>query len=97
MAWDFATEPEFHEQLDWVGDFVREEVEPLDLLFHDRPACHLAPELGGQRFGQVRLALINEILGRSVFAPRVFGCQAMATNTSSRGRSGSHSGFPITG
>ena len=31
MAWDFETEPEFQEKLDWVDTFVREEVEPLDL------------------------------------------------------------------
>ena len=28
-------------------------------------ACHLGPELGGQGYGQVKLALMNEILGRS--------------------------------
>ena len=39
-------------------------------------ACHLEPELGGQGYGQVKLALMNEILGRSRFAPTVFGCQA---------------------
>jgi acyl-CoA dehydrogenase len=39
-------------------------------------SCHLTPELGGQGYGQVHLALINEILGRSAFAPSVFGCQA---------------------
>lgn len=39
-------------------------------------ACHLGPELGGQGFGQVKLALINEILGRSHWAPSIFGCQA---------------------
>jgi len=39
-------------------------------------ACHLGPELGGQGFGQLKLALMNEILGRSRFAPTVFGCQA---------------------
>jgi acyl-CoA dehydrogenase len=39
-------------------------------------ACHLGPELGGPGYGQVKLALMNEILGRSVFAPTVFGCQA---------------------
>lgn len=27
MAWDFATEPEFQNQLDWMDDFVREHVE----------------------------------------------------------------------
>ena len=39
-------------------------------------ACHLGPELGGQGYGQVKLALLNEILGRSNFGPTVFGCQA---------------------
>ena len=33
MAWDFETEPEFQEKLDWADAFVREEVEPLDLVF----------------------------------------------------------------
>lgn len=39
-------------------------------------SCHLTPDLGGQGFGQVQLAYMNEILGRSAFAPSVFGCQA---------------------
>ncbi|QUD90365.1 acyl-CoA dehydrogenase family protein [Phenylobacterium montanum] len=42
-------------------------------------ACHLGPELGGPGYGQVKLALLNEILGRSHFAPVVFGCQAPDT------------------
>ncbi|MCH2171957.1 acyl-CoA dehydrogenase family protein [Myxococcota bacterium] len=107
MAWDFETEPEFQENLDWMDEFVREEVEPLDLLFRGKSdavfdtknelvaqvlaplkeevkkkglwACHLTPELGGGGYGQVRLALMNEILGRSMFASRVFGCQAPDT------------------
>ena len=33
MAWDFETEPEFQAKLDWADEFVREEVEPLDLLW----------------------------------------------------------------
>ena len=33
MAWDFETDPEYQEKLDWAADFVREEVEPLDFLF----------------------------------------------------------------
>ena len=100
MSWDFETEAEFQKELDWVQQFVREEVEPLDyVLGHPydvrdpkrnalvRPlqaevkkrklwACHLGPELGGQGYGQVKLALMNEILGGSRFAPIVFGCQA---------------------
>ena len=38
--------------------------------------CHLGPELVGQGYGQVKLGLINEILGRSRCGPIVFGCQA---------------------
>jgi acyl-CoA dehydrogenase len=102
MAWDFSTEPEFQEKLDWMDGFVRDEIEPMDLAFsghlvydkshpvHEkvlRPlqeevkkqglwACHLGPDLGGLGYGQLKLALMNEILGRSNWAPSAFGCQA---------------------
>jgi acyl-CoA dehydrogenase len=103
MAWDFETDPEFQRELDWIDAFVRDEVEPIDLLLRDpydvrdprrnalvRPlqeevkrrrlwACHLGPELGGLGYGQVKLGLINEIIGRSRFGPVVFGCQAPDT------------------
>src|SRR5690606_37348417 len=39
-------------------------------------AAHLGPELGGQGFGQVKLALLHEILGASDLAPFVFGNHA---------------------
>jgi len=39
-------------------------------------AAHLGPELGGQGFGQVKLALMHEILGGSEYGPPVFGNQA---------------------
>ena len=42
-------------------------------------ACHLGPELGGAGYGQLKLGLMNEILGRSRFGPTVFGCQAPDT------------------
>lgn len=104
--WDFSTDSEFQEKLDWMNTFVRQECEPLDLLFpnHGDPydtsnrasrailkplqaqvkarglwACHLGPELGGQGYGQVKLALMNEILGRSYWAPTVFGAAAPDT------------------
>jgi acyl-CoA dehydrogenase len=104
--WEFSTEPEFQEKLDWMARFVREEVEPLDLLFpaagdpYDTGntaarailgplqeqvkaqglwACHLGPELGGPGYGQLKLALMNEILGRSYWAPSVFGTAAPDT------------------
>jgi acyl-CoA dehydrogenase len=100
MNWHFATDPEFQEQLDWIDEFVTEEVQPIDHVI-DHPfnmanplrhalikplqaqvkerglwACHLGPHLGGPGYGQLKLALMNEILGRSVSAPVVFGCQA---------------------
>ena len=98
--WDFETEPDYQEKLDWADAFVRDEVEPLDHVLGSpfdksnprvieliRPlqqqvkdqalwACHLGPELGGPGYGQVKLALLNEILGRSGWAPTIFGCQA---------------------
>jgi acyl-CoA dehydrogenase len=42
-------------------------------------ACHLGPELGGQGYGQIKLALMNEVLGAARFGPIVFGCQAPDT------------------
>ncbi len=39
-------------------------------------AAHLPPELGGMGFGQVRLGLLHEILGRCYLAPVVFGNNA---------------------
>jgi len=98
--WDFETDPEYQKKLDWVEEFMREKLEPLDFAPLDpyektnpqvlkvlRPlqqavrdqglwAAHLGPELGGQGYGQVKLALLNEIVGRSRWAPSVFGSQA---------------------
>jgi len=33
MAWDFSTDPAFQKKLDWVEEFCKEEVEPLDYVF----------------------------------------------------------------
>jgi alkylation response protein AidB-like acyl-CoA dehydrogenase len=103
--WDFSTEPEFQEKLDWVERFCREEIEPLELLFpyavrlgrRDekmralvRPlqdqikaqglwAVFLDEDLGGPGYGQLKLALLNEIIGRYSSAPAMFGCQAPDT------------------
>src|SRR6201992_2873697 len=94
MPWDFSTEPEFEEKLEWMRGFVREEIWPIETIWRDldqtqidafyKPlqeevkarglwAAHLPPDLGGQGFGQVKLGLMNEILGRSIYAPPVFG------------------------
>jgi acyl-CoA dehydrogenase len=42
-------------------------------------ATHLGPDLGGKGHGQVKLALLNEILGGVPLAPIIFGCQAPDT------------------
>lgn len=42
-------------------------------------ACHLPPSMGGGGWGQLKLALMNEILGRSFFAPTIFGTAAPDT------------------
>jgi acyl-CoA dehydrogenase len=100
MAWDFETDAEYQEKLDWAAALTREEIEPLDLVLrnpydktdetaqrlvtplqeevraHGLWACHLTPELGGQGYGQLQLALLNEIIGASKWAPTIFGCQA---------------------
>ncbi|MEV5004004.1 acyl-CoA dehydrogenase family protein [Nocardioides sp. LML1-1-1.1] len=39
-------------------------------------AAHLDPELGGQGFGQVKLGLMHEISGRSLYGAVCFGSQA---------------------
>jgi alkylation response protein AidB-like acyl-CoA dehydrogenase len=101
--WDFSTEPEFQAKLDWVEEFCREQVEPLELVFpyavrmrdpkmkalvdplrqqvKDQGlwAVFLDNELGGPGFGQLKLALLNEIIGRYSTAPSIFGCQAPDT------------------
>ena len=106
MGWDFETDPEFQLELDWIENFVREEIEPLDFivknpydltdpvrqeiipplqkLVQERGlwACHLGPDLGGLGYGQVKLALMNEILGRARSASTIFGCQAPDTGNS---------------
>jgi acyl-CoA dehydrogenase len=106
---DFRIEPELQAKLDWMQQFVREECEPMDILFpgHGAPydvanaesrahmaplqdrvrarglwACHLGVELGGPGYGQLTLALMNEILGRSYWAPTVFGTAAPDTGNS---------------
>jgi acyl-CoA dehydrogenase len=60
---------------------LREIVDPLKQRVREQGlwATHLGPELGGQGYGQVKLCLLNEVLGRSGWAPIVFGCQAPDT------------------
>jgi acyl-CoA dehydrogenase len=103
-VWDFSTEPEFQAKLDWMDEFIRTQIEPLDQVLDvnvfESPtgalrdlinslkqdvrdqglwACHLDADLGGQGYGQLKLALMNELLGRSMWAPIIFGCAAPDT------------------
>jgi acyl-CoA dehydrogenase len=96
MAWEFETDHEFQQQLDWMNEVVRSQIWPLEPFAADLApeqldralegvkgeakerglwAAHLPPELGGSGFGQVRLGLMQEILGTSALAPMAFGCQ----------------------
>jgi acyl-CoA dehydrogenase len=70
-----------HQQFVPLDDRRRKIVDPLkeEARRQGLWATHLGPELGGQGFGQLKLALLNEILGRSSWAPVVFGCQAPDT------------------
>jgi alkylation response protein AidB-like acyl-CoA dehydrogenase len=103
MAWDFSTEPEFQEKLNWVDRFCKEKVEPLDYVFpyavrsrdpvvkayvrelqqeiKDQGlwAIFLDRELGGPGFGQLKLGLLNEVIGRYTGAPQMFGAAAPDT------------------
>jgi acyl-CoA dehydrogenase len=67
-----------HNPYDKSNRRVMDLVRPLQQQVRDHGlwACHLGPELGGAGYGQVKLALLNEVLGRSSWAPTVFGCQA---------------------
>src|SRR3954452_9319984 len=100
MSWDFETDEAFQQELDWVEEFIRTEVEPVDFVVEhawnmkdpvrqrlipplqqrvrERGlwAAHLGPELGGTGYGQLKLALLNEVLGRTHAGPIVFGCHA---------------------
>jgi alkylation response protein AidB-like acyl-CoA dehydrogenase len=103
MAWDFSTDPEFQRKLDWVDQFCKEKVEPLEYVFpyavrspdpvvkayvrelqqevKDQGlwAIFLDKELGGPGYGQLKLGLLNEVIGRYPSAPQMFGAAAPDT------------------
>jgi acyl-CoA dehydrogenase len=63
------------------NESLRAILKPLMQKVRDKGlwACHLAPEMGGNGYGQIKLALLNEVLGRSFAAPTVFGTAAPDT------------------
>ena len=59
MAWDFATDPEFQEQLDWMQTFVREEIWPVETVIDD---------LGQDGFERVFEPLKEQVKARGLWA-----------------------------
>jgi acyl-CoA dehydrogenase len=66
------------ETLDLDNDVLVTAIRPLqeEVKREGLWAAHLPPELGGMGFGQVRLGLLHEVLGRCFLAPVVFGNNA---------------------
>ena len=105
MTWDFSTDPEYQEKLDWARTFVKEKVVPLDYAFpkaqftrpmspelkaivdplkqevkdHGLWATQLGPDLGGQGYGQLKLALLHEVIGITNWGASIFGTMAPDT------------------
>jgi acyl-CoA dehydrogenase len=73
--------PEQGRQYDPTYTKARAHLKPLQARVKEQGlwACHLGGHLGGPGYGQVKLALMNEILGRSTWAPTVFGTAAPDT------------------
>ncbi len=66
------------EVLEADDDTLRQIIRDLQKEVRERHlwATHLPPDLGGQGFGQVKLALMHEVEGESIWAPSIFGNQA---------------------
>jgi acyl-CoA dehydrogenase len=59
MAWDFSTEPEFEQQLEWMRAFVREEIWPIETIFG---------ELGDDAFRRLIAPLQEQVRERGLWA-----------------------------
>ncbi len=71
MSWDFSTEPEFQEQLDWMRDLVRREIWPLETIW---------PELGLDGLMRAMAPLQERVKDRGLWAahlPEELGGQGM--------------------
>src|SRR3984957_20146336 len=81
LAWmrEFVREEVFPlETLDLDHEQILAVMKPLQGQVKARGlwAAHLPPDLGGMGFGQVKLGLMHEILGQSMYGPVVFGSNA---------------------
>src|SRR4051795_6484330 len=59
MAWDFSTEPEFQEKLDWMRQFVRDEIWPLETI---------VDELSQDQLDRIYAPLQEEVKRRGLWA-----------------------------
>ena len=59
MSWDFSTDPEFQEKLDWMREFVRERIWPLETLID---------ELGYDGLKRAIAPLTQEVRARGLWA-----------------------------
>ena len=59
VGWDFSTEPEFQAQLDWMRDFVRQEIWPIETVFE---------ELGQAGFMRAMAPLQEQVRERGLWA-----------------------------
>ena len=71
MSWDFSTDPDFQAQLDWMDEFVRREIWPLEAIWH---------ELGLQGLSEAIAPLQEQVKERGLWAthlPPELGGQGM--------------------
>ncbi|MCH2173354.1 acyl-CoA dehydrogenase family protein [Myxococcota bacterium] len=59
MAWDFSTDPEFQETLDWIREFVDEEILPIEAI---------SDELDQDQLDQLTAPLKAEVRRRNLWA-----------------------------
>ena len=59
MAWEFSTEPEFQEKLDWMRQFVRDEIWPLETI---------VDELSQDQLDRIYAPLQDEVKRRGLWA-----------------------------
>jgi acyl-CoA dehydrogenase len=77
MSWDFSTDPDYQEQLDWMADFVRREIWPLEAIWHELP---LRGRCGLDGLRQAIAPLQEQVKARGLWAthlPPELGGQGM--------------------
>ncbi len=80
MAWDFSTDPDFEQQLEWMRGFVAEEIEPLDLVFRD-PAAHVDPRSPAARaMAPLKKEVKNAASGHAISVPSLAATASASSN-----------------